>query len=182
MEKFFVTLWMLFGIYILVLVMILADLWSGVRKAKRLGEVRTSYGYKRTVGKLAQYYNVLIALTIVDGMQMSSVWYFERYYGNSIWFFPFMTLGGALLLCLIEVKSIYEKAEDKVRMDKAGQVVSKIILNREDKEEIAKTIHAYLNDEEDSESKSTRKKKRKRNGIAADTNGGDGIHCDGSDC
>ena len=93
-----------------------------------------------------------------------------------------MTLGGALLLCLIEVKSIYEKADDKVRMDKAGQVVGKIILNREDKEEIARTIHAYLNDEEDGESKSTRKKKRKRNGIAADTNGGDGIHCDGSDC
>ena len=61
MGKIFVTMWILFGIYILVLVMIMADLWSGIRKARSLGEVRTSYGYKRTVGKVAQYYNVLIA-------------------------------------------------------------------------------------------------------------------------
>ena len=125
MEKIFVTLWILFGIYILVLVMIMADLWSGLRKAKNNGEMRTSYGYKRTVGKLAQYYNVLIALTIVDSMQMSAVWY---------------------LLCLIEIKSIYEKAEDKVRLDKAGQVMGKIILNRGDVEEIASSIKEYLNE------------------------------------
>lgn len=151
MEKIFVTLWILFGVYILVLIMILADLWSGVRKARRNGEVRTSYGYKRTVGKLAQYYNVLIALTVVDSMQMSAVWYFEQYYHNMVWFFPFMTLGGALLLCLIEVKSIYEKAEDKVRFDRAGQVIGRIILNKDDKEEIARSIKEYLNNSDNEE-------------------------------
>ena len=51
MEKIFVTLWILFGIYILVLVMIMADLWSGLRKAKNNGEMRTSYGYKRSGGE-----------------------------------------------------------------------------------------------------------------------------------
>ena len=151
MEKIFVTLWILFGVYILVLIMILADLWSGVRKARRNGEVRTSYGYKRTVGKLAQYYNVLIALTVVDSMQMSAVWYFEQYYHNTVWFFPFMTLGGALLLCLIEVKSIYEKAEDKVRFDRAGQVIGRIILNKDDQEEIARSIKEYLNNSDNEE-------------------------------
>lgn len=35
MEKIVVTLWITFGIYVLVLLAILADLWSGVRKAKR---------------------------------------------------------------------------------------------------------------------------------------------------
>lgn len=149
MGKIFVTMWILFGIYILVLVMIMADLWSGIRKARSLGEVRTSYGYKRTVGKVAQYYNVLIALTVVDSMQMSAVWYFEQYYGNQLWLFPFMTLGGAFLLCLIEIKSIYEKAEDKVRLDKAGQVMGKIIINRENVEEIATSIKEYLNDKDD---------------------------------
>ena len=39
MEKIFVTLWILFGIYILVLVMIMADLWSGLRKAKNNGQI-----------------------------------------------------------------------------------------------------------------------------------------------
>ena len=68
MEKIFVILWILLGIYILVLLMIFADLWSGVRKAKRIGEARTSYGYRRTISKMAQYYNILIACTIVDSM------------------------------------------------------------------------------------------------------------------
>ncbi len=124
--------------------MILADLWSGVRKAKRLGVARTSYGYKRTVSKLAQYYNLLIALSVVDTMQMSAVWYLETYYQYTLWLFPFITLIGAIALCLIEVKSIYEKAEDKVRLDQAGQVVHKIIVNRENIEEVANAIGEYL--------------------------------------
>ena len=32
MEKIIVTLWITFGIYVLVLLAILADLWSGVKK------------------------------------------------------------------------------------------------------------------------------------------------------
>lgn len=38
LEELFVIGWMLFGIYIEVFIMILADLWSGVRKAKVRGE------------------------------------------------------------------------------------------------------------------------------------------------
>ena len=150
MEKIFVTLWILFGIYSLVLIMILADLWSGIRKAKRIGVIRTSYGYKRTVSKLAQYYNVLIALSVVDCMQMSTVWYLETYYQYSLWLFPFITLAGAIALSLIEVKSIYEKAEDKVRMDKAGQVISNIIINKDNLEEVAKTISNYMKESDNS--------------------------------
>ena len=36
MEKIIVTLWITFGIYLMVLIAIMADLWSGVRKAKIL--------------------------------------------------------------------------------------------------------------------------------------------------
>lgn len=165
MEKIFVTFCILFGIYILVLVMILADLWSGVRKARRQGVVRTSYGYKRTVGKLAQYYNVLIALTVVDSMQMAAVWYFEQYYGNSIWFFPFMTLGGALLLCLIEIKSIYEKAEDKVRMDKAGQTVSQLVLHRDNIEALAEVLGRYFKEGDTAKAETSARKKRNHAGA-----------------
>ncbi len=35
MEKIIVTLWITFGIYLMVLLAIMADLWSGVRKAKK---------------------------------------------------------------------------------------------------------------------------------------------------
>lgn len=68
MEKIVVTLWITFGIYLMVLLAIMADLWSGVRKAKKNGIARSSYGFKRTVDKIARYYNVLLALTVVDAM------------------------------------------------------------------------------------------------------------------
>ena len=145
MEKIVVTLWILFGIYILVLFAILADLWSGVRKAKKNGIARSSYGYKRTLDKVARYYNVLIALTIVDAMQMGSVWYLDVYYSWKVPLFPFITLIGAIGVCLIEIKSIYEKAEDKVRIENVANMAGKIITNKKDISEIVKAVVEYLN-------------------------------------
>lgn len=146
MEKIFVILWILLGIYILVLLMIFADLWSGVRKAKRIGEERTSYAYRRTISKMAQYYNLLIACTIVDSIYGMLSWFLETYYQTSLWLFPFITFFMAIVLCLIEIKSIREKAEDKVRLDRAGQVVQQVIINRENLEEVAKTISEYMSE------------------------------------
>jgi hypothetical protein len=126
--------------------MIFADLWSGLRKAKRIGETRTSYGYRRTISKMAQYYNLLIAGSIVDSIYGLLCWYLENYYQTSLWLFPFITFIIALVLCLIEIKSIREKAEDKVRFDRAGQVVQQVFINRENLEEVAKTISNYMNE------------------------------------
>ena len=52
----------------------------------------------------------------------------------------------AIVLCLIEIKSIREKAEDKVRLDRAGQVVQQVFINRDNLEEVAKTISNYMNE------------------------------------
>ena len=144
MEKIFVILWILLGIYILVLLMIFADLWSGLRKAKRNGETRTSYGYRRTIAKMAQYDNLLIACSIVDSIYGLLSWYLEIYYQTSLWLFPFVTFFMALVLCAIEIKSIREKAEDKVRLDRAGQAIQQVFINRENLEEVAKTISNYM--------------------------------------
>ena len=66
LNEIITVMWMLFADYMGVLLLIGADLWSGVRKAKIRGEVRSSYMYKKTVDKIARYYNALLALTIVD--------------------------------------------------------------------------------------------------------------------
>ena len=165
MEKILVILWILLGIYILVLLMIFADLWSGVRKAKRIGEARTSYGYRRTISKIAQYYNILIAGTIVDSIYGLLSWYLEIYYQTSLWLFPFITFFMAIVLCLIEIKSIREKAEDKVRLDRAGQVVQQVFINRENLEEVAKTISNYMNEktEQAEQSESSEKSQTSNN-------------------
>lgn len=145
MEKIVVTLWITFFIYVLVLLAILADLWSGVRKAKRNGVARSSYGFKRTIDKIARYYNVMLALSVIDAMQMASIWYLEKYYGYHWPMFPVITLMGAIGICLIEIKSIYEKAEDKVRIENVAKMAGKIITNKDDISEIVKAVVEYMN-------------------------------------
>jgi hypothetical protein len=145
MEKIIVTLWITFGLYFLVIIAIVADLWSGVRKAKINGVARSSYGYRRTVDKISRYYNVLLALTVVDAMQMSSIWYLDKYYHyDRLPMFPFITLIGAIGLCVIEIKSIYEKAEDKVRIENVTALAGKIITNKDDISEIVKAVVTYM--------------------------------------
>lgn len=115
MNEINVVLWMLFGIYVAVLLLIGADLWSGVRKARRRHELRTSKGYRQTVQKIARYYNMLMALSVMDAMQMGGVWYLNTFYAHAIPLLPVVTLLGAVGIGCIEIKSIYEKAEQKDR-------------------------------------------------------------------
>lgn len=144
MEKIIVLIWILFALYILVFFMIGADFWSGIRKAKKNGIVRSSYGFRRTVEKIKEYYNAMIALTIIDAMQVTALWYLETYYKYEIPMFPFVTLVGAIGLCIIEIKSIYEKAEDKQRFHEAGALLSSIAKHKTDIEEISKSVAEYL--------------------------------------
>lgn len=146
MEKIIIVLWILFTIYVLVLVAILADLWSGVRKAKKKGIARTSYGFRRTVEKLARYYNALLSLTVIDAMQMAAIWYLECYYGYKIPMLPIVTLIGAIGIAAIEVKSIYEKAEDKIQYEKLGKMAESIILTKGDIAELSRAIGEFLKD------------------------------------
>ena len=132
MNKITVAICILFVFYILVFLLILADFWSGTRKARAYGVKPTSYGYRRTINKIAEYYNVLIALTIIDGMQMIAVWYAEKYYNYTLFFFPFFTFVITIIISITEFKSIYERAKDKVRLDKAGVVLGQIIDHRDD--------------------------------------------------
>lgn len=149
LDELFITGWMLFSIYIEVFIMILADLWSGLRKAKQRGEVRSSYGYKKTIDKIGRYYNALIALTIIDTMQISGVWYLDNYYGWAIPIFPVVTLLGALGISLVELKSICEKANQKVRNDykELYVLVSEIAKYKTDPSEIARAVVNYINKE-----------------------------------
>ncbi|GAE14581.1 hypothetical protein JCM6292_739 [Bacteroides pyogenes JCM 6292] len=129
----------------LVLFAILADLWSGVRKAKKNGIARSSYGFKRTIDKIARYYNVLLALTVIDAMQMASIWYLETYYQYRFPMFPFITLLGAIGIGLIEIKSIYEKAEDKVKIDNVAALAGQIVAHKDNIDAIARAVSEYMN-------------------------------------
>lgn len=99
--------------YIAVLVLIFCDLWAGVRKAKKRGEYRTSEGYKRTIGKMAKYYNLLLASTAVDVVQIALLFYLHYGYGWDIPMIPLFTLVATIYIAFVEIKSIREPADIK---------------------------------------------------------------------
>jgi len=49
---------------------------------------------------------------------------------------------------LIEIKSIYEKAEDKVRIENVANMAGKIITNKDDISEIVKAVVTYMKEPE----------------------------------
>lgn len=147
MDKIIVIAFILLFEYLFVLLMVMADLFSGVQKAKKNGVVRSSFGFRRTVEKLSRYLNLLIGLTIVDAIHISAIWYLETYYDYTIPLFPLFTLIGSLFMAFIELKSIYEKAEDKQRFEEVGKLAGKIIVNKNDLEEIAKSVAEYMHSE-----------------------------------
>lgn len=152
-QQLFVVCVLLFAEYILVFLAVMADLISGCRKAKQRGELRSSYGFRRTVDKLARYYIPLFALTVVDTMQMIVVGYLNGYQGFSIPLLPVMTLLGAIGIGIIEVKSILEKAEDKAKFERVGVLAGNIIKNKDDAAAIIAELGNYLKEKEDGDTK-----------------------------
>lgn len=114
MKTLFPVLVLIISLYIGVLLSVLADLISGVRKARQRGESRTSAALRRTIDKLVRYYNALFAMTVIDAMQMAAVVYLRFVESVTLLpVIPLFTLIGAVGEALIELKSIYEKAEQK---------------------------------------------------------------------
>lgn len=105
--------------YFLVLAAAAADLASGLRKARRRGETTRSRALRRTVDKLARYYNVLIVLTVVDAMQITAAVFLRTVESYDVPTIPIFTLIGSLGMAFIEVKSIFEKGDDKEKQQLA---------------------------------------------------------------
>lgn len=101
--------------YITILALILADLWSGVRKAKKRGEYRTSDGYKRTIDKIARYYNMTFAMSLIDVVQVAIIFFLYYFYEVDIWMIPWFTLFATGYVAWVEIHSIWEPADIKER-------------------------------------------------------------------
>ena len=108
--------------YFLVLAAAAADLASGLRKARRRGETTRSRALRRTVDKLARYYNVLIVLTVVDAMQITAAVFLRTVESYDVPTIPIFTLIGSLGMAFIEVKSIFEKGDDKEKQQLANKI------------------------------------------------------------
>lgn len=124
---------------------IMLDYWSGTRKAKRNGIPLMSHGMRKSVQKACTYYNALLALAIVDVLQLFGIWYYDNFYGHSMLLFPWFTAAGALGVAAIEIKSIMESADEKAKKQ-ASEVMelATSIAKNTDPKAIASEIIKYL--------------------------------------
>lgn len=113
LEQIIPQLFIFAGLYIAVLFAILADLYAGCRKAKKEGFLRSSKGLRRTVKKIAEYYNLMFVVSIIDCVQMIAIWQG----GWNIPTMPIFSFAATIFLCIIELKSIYERRTDKERAE-----------------------------------------------------------------
>jgi phage-related holin len=151
LDKLFVVSWIFFGILLVPLFLMVLDFWAGIRKAKLRGELITSDGWKRTIEKVAKYYNALLALVVVDIMQIAGIWYMNTYYEYHVPIFPLITFLGVLCVAAVEIKSIYEKADEKQRkeMKQVINLATELAKHIKNPVEVVKDVNEFLNEKEE---------------------------------
>lgn len=135
---------MLMVVVIAMIIVVLAmtvDLISGLIKAKQRGEIRSSYGLKRTLNKFVLYEGgMLIAAGIDLLIHLSHL--LQLFPLKAIEGVPVITLVVGIYLLIVEALSVREKADQKVRDDmrKAKELLEKVIT----KEDIADILSEVI--------------------------------------
>lgn len=126
----------------LVLLAILIDLHFGIRKARSIGELETSEGYRRTVRKFKDYYSVMAFALLFD-----LIMFFTYYFPFPMPIVPVVTIIAAGGLIFTEFKSVREKADEKLRrrQNEAFSELAGIIKNATDKETLWRALELIKN-------------------------------------
>ncbi|MDR0420281.1 MAG: phage holin family protein [Prevotellaceae bacterium] len=145
LKRIFPQIVMLAVMYFLVLAVIFLDLWAGVRKAKIRGEFRSSFGFRKTVEKIGKYYNMIFVITVIDVMQMIAISHINPQINVHLPIIPILTFIGSIFVGFIELKSVYEKAEDKEKAEitQTAKIVGKVIADIST-QELASKVAEYL--------------------------------------
>lgn len=97
--------------WVIVLVAMSIDLYFGIQKSKQINDFITSEGYRRSIQKFTYYYSMMVFALLFDCI-LSIVVYYLPFPLNLT---PVVTMLACLALVLTELKSVREKAEDKLR-------------------------------------------------------------------
>lgn len=151
-NQFVAILFIVAGLLFTPLLFIALDFWAGIRKAKKRGDVIRSDKMKRTMDKVSRYYNAILAMLVVDGIQMSAFVFMYLYLGwANAYTFPVFTMLATLFVAAVEIKSIYEPADAKEKQElKDVQALAVAIAShKDDVKEIAEAIAEYLKKNEE---------------------------------
>lgn len=112
-----------------VLLAMIIDFYFGIQKARQIGEMRTSEGYKRSVAKFNHYFGMLLYAFIFD--TIVPITYFFEFPISAV---PIVSLLATIVLVFTEFKSVREKAEDKLRRKTDASMIQvlEILEKRED--------------------------------------------------
>lgn len=146
-------IWLLFGVVGMLftpLVFIALDFWAGIRKSHKRGIEIYSNKMKRTVDKIARYYNAILAMMVLDAIQIGAFLFLWKFNDWNLYTFPLFTLIAVLFVAAIEIKSIVEPADAKEwhELQEVTQLAQAIASHKDDPKQLAKDIAEYLRNDD----------------------------------
>lgn len=123
---------------VVVFIAMCMDAIYGWRKAKERKEARTSYLFTRSVNKFLLYEGAMFIAGGIDTL-IHFVW--VQFATNSIHYAPVVSVFIGVTLCIVEIWSMREKAEEKTRrnLNQAIKVVADV-LQKESSIELGKHL------------------------------------------
>ena len=106
------------------------DLYFGIRRARRLNVVCTSFGFRRTITKLSSYFGLLLMLTFADVA------------ASVVLKMPYFTVIGTIGIVIVEVKSVFENVRNEEK--NVEDVKDELLKLLENKDGI-KSLITFLN-------------------------------------
>lgn len=117
--------------YAAVVLAVIIDLRSAIRRARRLGAPLSSKGYRRSVDKCLRYMLTMLAFSAIDAMIVAGAMLFRSTMGWSVPVFPLCTTICGLLLALIEGKSVMENSQRRADFTQAIQSAVSLLSDRQ---------------------------------------------------
>lgn len=145
-EQLIVVLFLVVGLLVVPVLLIALDFWAGIRKAHTRGDRIRSDKMQRTIQKLSRYYNAILSMLVLDGVQIAGFVFLHIFNGWTLYTFPLFTLLAVLFVASIEIKSIWEPADVKEsrEMKEVSELAKAIVAHRSDPKELAEAIAEYL--------------------------------------
>lgn len=126
---------------IIVFVAMMIDLAAGLYKAKQRGEIRSSWGLKRTLTKFITYEGGMLIAAGVDMLIYVSR-LFELFHLTPIIGIPVVTCLIGIFLLVVEFLSIREKSDKKTKKDfsEAGELLTKLFESKTFMDVVARAV------------------------------------------
>ena len=129
---------------VVVIVAMSMDAAFGWRKAKLRGDARTSYLFSRSITKFALYEGVLFICAGMDTL-IHFVW--AQFNHESHYIAPLASCAMAMVLCIVEIWSMREKADEKTR-DNLNNAI-KIIAEAAKTKQVGDVLTKVISEEKD---------------------------------